>query len=190
MISNNAINIAVELAAIQSMTVSQLSSKYSQVFGEPTRSRNRTYLQKKLSWRIQELATAGLSEKALSRIKELAVFAPARWRLEPEKALQQEQIKRSISKLVHVQAKPGRPVSKDSPSELVSKPERDPRLPPAGSVLQREWRGEVYEVLVGETDFEYRGTRYSALSQVAREIAGTRWNGYAFFRLNPKKGAR
>ncbi len=31
--------------------------------------------------------------------------------------------------------------------------------------------------------FEHQGQRYSSLSQVARAITGTPWNGFAFFGL-------
>jgi hypothetical protein len=36
--------------------------------------------------------------------------------------------------------------------------------------------------------FQHRGTVYSSLSQVAREITGTRWNGPAFFGLRKRQG--
>jgi hypothetical protein len=38
-------------------------------------------------------------------------------------------------------------------------------------------------VTVREHDFEYDGRPYKSLSAVAREIAGTRWNGWLFFGL-------
>ena len=75
-----ATNVATELDAVANMTVGELAENYREVFGEPTRSRNKVYLQKKLCWRIQELAEGGLSPRAVERIEELAVFAPARWR--------------------------------------------------------------------------------------------------------------
>jgi hypothetical protein len=36
--------------------------------------------------------------------------------------------------------------------------------------------------------FEHRGTVYGSLSQLAREITGTRWNGPAFFGLRKGHG--
>ena len=40
-------------------------------------------------------------------------------------------------------------------------------------------------VTVGADGFSYRGQRYRSLSQMARRITGTRWNGPAFFGLRP-----
>ena len=59
-----------------------------------------------------------------------------------------------------------------------------------GTRLIRQWRGETHEVAVGELDFEYRGTGYHSLSEIARKITGTRWSGPAFFGLNNVKNIR
>ncbi len=56
------------------------------------------------------------------------------------------------------------------------------RLKP-GSRLIREWRGEVHRVTVLDDGFDYRGTRYASLSQIARAITGARWSGPRFFGL-------
>ncbi|MCD6072885.1 MAG: hypothetical protein K0S42_3401 [Microvirga sp.] len=60
---------------------------------------------------------------------------------------------------------------------------RDPGRPIAGSQLCREWKGVEHVVTVREHDFEYGGRPYNSLSAVARKIAGSRWNGWAFFGL-------
>jgi hypothetical protein len=60
---------------------------------------------------------------------------------------------------------------------------RDPGRPIAGTRLVREWKGTEHVVTVREHDFEYDGRPYKSLSAVAREIAGTRWNGWLFFGL-------
>lgn len=78
-------SVATELAALDKMTVGDLVTKYREVFGEPTRSRNKDYLRKKVAWRIQELAEGGLSDRAVARIHELGADAPARWRKLPPK---------------------------------------------------------------------------------------------------------
>jgi len=57
----------------------------------------------------------------------------------------------------------------------------------AGTRIFREWRGETHEVVVTEAGYEYCGSRYRSLSEIARKITGARWSGPAFFRLN---GAR
>jgi Protein of unknown function (DUF2924) len=51
------------------------------------------------------------------------------------------------------------------------------------TTLERQWRGETHVVTVAADGFTYRGQHYRSLSQIARIITGTRWNGPAFFRL-------
>ncbi len=51
------------------------------------------------------------------------------------------------------------------------------------SRLVRRWRGRDYEVIALSKGFLYEGRTYGSLSQIAREITGTRWNGPAFFGL-------
>jgi hypothetical protein len=61
------------------------------------------------------------------------------------------------------------------------------RLSP-GTTLERAWRGETHVVTVVADAFAYRGQRYRSLSQIARLITGTRWNGPAFFGLRSGNG--
>jgi K+-sensing histidine kinase KdpD len=57
----------------------------------------------------------------------------------------------------------------------------------AGTRLVRQWRDQVHVVNVEEHTFEYRGTRYESLSEIARLITGTRWSGPLFFGLKQQK---
>jgi len=70
---------------------------------------------------------------------------------------------------------------------------RSPKLPAPqpkpGTRLVREWRGELHQVTVHNDGFDYRGAPYTSLSQIAREITGTRWSGPVFFGLR-KAGVR
>lgn len=62
-------------------------------------------------------------------------------------------------------------------------PAPTPYLTP-GCKLVREWRGRTYEVTALAPDrFEYMGTEYPSLSEIARLITGTRWSGPRFFGL-------
>ena len=65
-------SIIGQIAAFRRMTVGELRVEWERLFGESTRSRNRTYLSKRLAWRVQQLAHGGLSERAKARIEELA----------------------------------------------------------------------------------------------------------------------
>jgi Protein of unknown function (DUF2924) len=57
-----------------------------------------------------------------------------------------------------------------------------------GTSLERAWRGETHSVTVLADGFAYRGQHYRSLSQIARIITGTRWNGPAFFGLRQGNG--
>jgi len=154
--------ITAQLAALQNLVVSELREKYFEVFGEPTRSRNKDYLRKKIAWRIQELAEGGLSKKAQDQIEKLAADAPARWRRP-----------RGMPKLV--------PFSEEQ------EPQRDPHLPDVGDVITRTFKGAEHEVTVLDAGFQYRGKTYPSLSMIARKIPGTNWNGFLFFGLQKRK---
>jgi hypothetical protein len=62
--------------------------------------------------------------------------------------------------------------------------------PVAGTKLIREWQGVEHCVTVGADEFEYLGRPYKSLSSVAREITGTRWNGWVFFGLKNSQRSR
>ncbi len=134
------------LVAVQKMSMAELRSKYEEVLGEPTTSRDRSYLLGKLLPALREQA----GDEAFS--------------------------------LVSRRAPTPRPKSTAG---------RDARLPPQGSVLRREFRGKVYEVVVLESGFRFDGKEWASLTPIAREITGTPWNGFLFFHVTkyPKRVA-
>jgi Protein of unknown function (DUF2924) len=52
-----------------------------------------------------------------------------------------------------------------------------------GTRMVRQWKGQIHEVTVVNDGFLYRGTNYKSLSEIARQITGTRWSGPLFFGL-------
>jgi hypothetical protein len=56
------------------------------------------------------------------------------------------------------------------------------RLRP-GTVLGREWNGDMHRVAVLADGFAWNGKTFASLSAVAGAITGTRWNGPKFFGL-------
>jgi hypothetical protein len=52
-----------------------------------------------------------------------------------------------------------------------------------GTRLLREWGGKTHTVVVLDDGFEYGGTRYQSLTQIARRITGAHWSGPRFFGL-------
>jgi len=55
-----------------------------------------------------------------------------------------------------------------------------------GTVLGREWNGQMHRVAVLAGGFAWNGTTYPSLSKIAFAITGTRWNGPRFFGLRDK----
>ena len=52
-----------------------------------------------------------------------------------------------------------------------------------GTLLRREWQGVLHTVEALNEGFAWSGATYKSLSEVARAITGTRWNGPRFFGL-------
>jgi len=160
-----------EIEALRHMTVSQLRQKHAEVFGEETRAHHKQFLFRRIAWRIQALAEGGLSERARRRALEIANDADLRIRA-PKTAFQQD-----------VEFSPNRAAK----GRLAT--EADPRLPAAGEEIAREYKGRSIVVRVLEDGgFEYEGKIYKSLSAIAREVTGTKWNGFLFFGCAAKKG--
>ena len=154
--------VATAVKALADMTVAELRERYAEVFGEPTTSRHKEHLRKRIAWGLQAQAEGGLSERARRRARELA----------DERALRL----RAPNKTAHTAA-PERTVT----GRLKVPP--DKRLPMVGSVLTRVYKGHEIKVIVRPDGFEYEGQTYASLSAVARAVTGSRWNGYLFFGL-------
>jgi hypothetical protein len=58
-----------------------------------------------------------------------------------------------------------------------------------GTRLVRQWKDKVHVVEARTNGYEYKGTRYESLSEIARLITGTRWSGPLFFGLQKKAPA-
>ena len=72
-------SVLSQINALRQATVAQLRLEWQRLHGEPTRSRNRDYLWKRLAWRLQELQHGGLSDRARRRIEQLAPEGPVWW---------------------------------------------------------------------------------------------------------------
>ena len=53
-----------------------------------------------------------------------------------------------------------------------------------GTLLTREWDGQLQQVMVLAEGFSWNGTTYRSLSKVAFAMTGTRWSGPRFFGLD------
>ena len=146
-----------KIERLRKLAPAALRAQYRELFGVESRSGNRQFLFRRVAWRMQALAEGDLSERARKRALEIANDADLR--VQPPKAF----LKGAV------------PVG------------RDARLPAADTVLRREFKGQVIEVKVLDQGFEYEGHMYKSLSAIASKVAGTRWNGFAFFGLDGGK---
>ena len=149
-----------EVANMQRMKVSELKERYEKVFGESTRTGNKAWLIKRIAWRMQSLVEGTLSERARRRAMEIANDADVR--MNPSKVMPA-------------------PVGKTTTAVIARS---DDRLPPPGTLIIREYRGQQLQVKVLGSGFEFEGSIYKTLSALAKSITGTHCNGYLFFRLN------
>jgi hypothetical protein len=156
--------IAREINALERLAVSELLRRYEDVFGEPVRSRNRRYLIRRIAWKLQADAEGGLSVRALGRAAELA--NPSDARVTPPRT-------KSAT-------------SAPPPVVNAARAPSDPRLPVAGAVITRRYKGRTLSVVVRSDGFEFDGERFGSLSAVAKAITGSHMNGYRFFGLEAK----
>ena len=163
------LNIVNEVAALERLSVGQLRQRFAELFGEATQASNRTWLVKRIAWRMQALAEGDLSQRARKRAAELARDADLR--MNPPR--RQTTATTAAPETVPLAA----PV--------------DHRLPPPGTILARPYKGQLVQVQVLTEGFAYDGRVYPSLSAVAKAVTGSHCNGYHFFRnaLNHKETA-
>jgi Protein of unknown function (DUF2924) len=138
-------NVLARLAALKAMSVPELKAEWQNLFQAQAPNNSRSFLELRLSYRIQELTCGGPSRATRRALDMLA-----------------DEVE-------------GKPVRK---SQIA-----DPRTPVIGTRLIREWDGAEHTVTVLKGGFDWQGRKFKSLSAVAREITGTRWNGYRFFGL-------
>jgi hypothetical protein len=149
--------VGMEIESLRNLKTSELRTRYRDVFGEASPSFNRAHLFRRIAWRLQAEAEQDLSERARRRAAQLANDSDLRLRAP-----------RSFWGEVERNGEP---------------PNRDLRLPPAGTVLERVYQGQTLRVTVLANGFEYHGKHCASLSAIAHHVTGTRWNGFHFFGL-------
>jgi hypothetical protein len=158
-----------EVENLRRAGLTSLQKRYRELFQEETRSRHREHLFRKIVWRLQALKEGELSERARVRAREIANDADLR-ALAPRGFF----------------CVGGEPIAIIQSNQ--SRKQHDPRLPIVGTVLRRNWKGRTILVEVLAKGFRYEGRQYPSLSNIAVEITGTRWNGFAFFGLTRTAG--
>jgi hypothetical protein len=160
-------NLEDDLAALATLTVAQLRQRYAELFGEASRVRNKTWLMRRLAWRLQALALGDLSQRARDRAKQLANHADLR--LIPPK--------NPTAPVATATAPTAAAVSG------VAAVPPDPRLPAPGTLLTRLYKGQRLEATVLTSGFAFQGKVFASLSALAKAITGSHCNGFYFFHL-------
>ena len=161
------LNVTRELSALEQMTTRELRTRYQEVFQEACRSNHRTWLIRRILWRMQANAEGDLGERARQRAAEIANDSDLR-----------------------TKAPPSPPPTANASTAAVKQAavsfSGDRRLPLPGTILTRDYKGRTYQVTVLSKGFEWEGQIYKSLSAVANAITGTHTSGYLFFRIKSK----
>ena len=163
-----------QLGELQRMTTSDLVDRYEELHGHACRTRHRAYLIRKIAWRLQANAEGDLSERARRRAAELADDAEVRV-MAPRAAVA-----------------PPRTTVRLAPRIAARGRHEDPRVPPPGSTIVRDYKHRTIRVRVlpAEEGFELDGERFPTLTAVAKRVTGQHMNGFRFFRLDRAGGSR
>ncbi len=145
-----------QIEALKNASAEELQKRYKELYGEDATGTHKTYLWRKVAYKLQEQKHGSLSAKAKGQLKALIEeFDPIN-----NKAL-----------------RPDKPIVNQRTAT------KDKRLPIPGTVITKEYKSTNYQVKMLEKGFEYNGKIYKTLSAIAKEITGAHWNGYLFFNL-------
>jgi hypothetical protein len=204
-------DLVKETKALETMDLARLKERYREVFGEEPVGRKKKVLIDQIRRRlfqhdIEEKRKARAAAGSITdRIAGLTKMSLAELRAEYEAVLgkksrsrnRHQLTKRIADKLQQdayqekmaggakptVTAKFERKRKTRSKRQIREPGQRDPRLPKAGTTIERLYKGEKLLVRVLDEGFEYQGKPYRSLSALAKHITGQIVNGFAWFRL-------
>jgi flagellar motor protein MotB len=159
----------IDLAQIQTLTIKQLKAQIAEITGQTVKSNNRPYLIGKLAKALEAKAAAQAAQARTAKKTKTTKAATTKSE-KAEKSTKAEKAEKAERR------------TRTSPRKAG---ERDPRLPAAGTVLEREHQGKKIRVTVLDDGFRYEGETYNSLSTIARVATGTIWNGFTFFHIAP-----
>ena len=158
--SSGAPDVSAQLAALEELDVHGLRLRWRKLFRKPPPPHLPRYLLLRIiAYRIQANAYGDLDRETVRFLDRVA----------------REREKRREAG--------GTSAKKTSP--LVP-PVLEKRSLKLGTILVREHEGELNKVIVVEGGFAWNETTYRSLSEVARAITGTNWNGPRFFGLRDR----
>ena len=163
--------LAARIARIGQMPPRELREAYRHTFGRETTSGNRAWLVRAISNRLREIEESHQRPRALAMAQAVAKDLGC-----------EEAFARYLQTLQPVAPLPRPP--EEAFETLPAESARDPRIPPAGTVLVRHFGDRDYRVTVTDEGFMLGRHRYRSLSAVAKAITGKHWNGFLFFGLD------
>lgn len=156
------LTITSQIAALNRMSVADLQAEWMRLNGERSRSRNKQFLFRRLAWRVQELASGGLSNASKQRIDALAG----------------DDFRRART--------PAQATTGGAPD--VPRQQRDPRLPAPGTAITKVYKGRELRVVVREDGLELDGTMYPTATALAKAVTGSKSiNGWLFLGVAKRK---
>jgi hypothetical protein len=151
-----------EVAALSQLDLHQLRVRWRKLLrSHPPEHLSRSLLMRVLAYKLQARADGDLDGETVRYLDRIA----------------KEQVRQLRRKEGRCKAPPAVP------------PVPVPRRLKAGTLLAREFGGQMHRVTVVADGFAWNGAIYTSLSEIARLITGTRWSGPRFFGLRDK-GAR
>ncbi|MCC6392604.1 MAG: DUF2924 domain-containing protein [Bryobacterales bacterium] len=160
-----------QINQLRLMSVPELRRWHLEWFGQEATSNHRRFLFRQIARRLQASIEPPLSEEARQ-------FALA---LARGSALDRRMV-------TNVQRRrEGLPIDLTVKTKLPNA--ADSRMPMPGSLVTREYKGQLIVVAVLKDGVEYDGRKFSSLSAVAQEVTGVKWNGFRFFGLLDKECA-
>ena len=162
---------AARIARIGQMPPRELREAYRHTFGRETTSGNRAWLVRAISNRLREIEESHQRPRALAMAQAVAKDLGC-----------EDAFARYLQTLPPVAPLPRMP--EEAFETLPAESARDPRIPPAGTVLVRHFGDRDYRVTVTDEGFMLGRHRYRSLSAVAKAITGKHWNGFMFFGLD------
>jgi hypothetical protein len=159
-----AIKLNAELARLRELSLEDLQGRWRKLFRAPAPDHLPRYLVlRMIAYKIQADALGGLDRGGIRYLQQIAESRAERL---------------------------ADPASR--------KPKAPPPIPPVpgasslkpGTVLVREHAGQLHKVVVQKEGFCWNETTYRSLSEAARAITGTKWNGPRFFGLRDKGSPR